>query len=580
MTLLIVGIYFFILLLVSVFSYRKGFRNIFSTGKRLPWLLAGFSVFVINPGTINILSKMGIVATEGYSGMWIFYTGMLGAGFLPVIFAPLWSRLRFMTDNQFILLRFSGASARILHLFRAVYVGYLVVALFIAQVFTGLTKLLIVFFGVSYIQAFLLIGGGMILLVFKNSLRLKIRTDFLNGILYILAFAAGAYFVVRQYGGTTHMYAELNAHYRDYIRLFPSSVEQSTFGTVPTLLVYFLVQWWSIDVLDGAGPEAQRFMNIRNPNQAFKAAFLPMVLFSLVFLFHSFVIDAGILMFNQEAFQVPLINGAPDPEAAFISMYKMAMPGGLSGVIFIAFLTGFVSFIESFINWGSGYIVVDVFKTYVFPGRPEKFFSRLSYAVMLLIGFTGLLVAWYNSYLLGLQKFIFAMGAGVGPVFILRWFWWRINAWSQFTAMLSSLLYAVGWDLLYKYTSFFHEFVSQQQVSLNMNYYAFKLVCLTLLVTATWLLVTFLTRPDDAETIRKFVEKVKPGGVWPGIETAKQTFKPVKLLLLVVYAVVSVLPFLFIWEFKFGSQALASAMAISWIVLMIFVVRRMGRTDK
>ena len=145
--------YLIILVAVSIFSYRKGFNNIFSTAKRIPWIFAGFSIFMFNPDTINVLSKMGIVATEGYSGMWIFYSGVLGAGLLPILFAPMWSRLKFMTDNQFILLRFSGKPAKILHLFRAIYVAYLVVALFIAQVFVALSKLLVVFFEVSYLQS-------------------------------------------------------------------------------------------------------------------------------------------------------------------------------------------------------------------------------------------------------------------------------------------------------------------------------------------------------------------------------------------------------------------------------------------
>lgn len=118
----IIVLYVLLLFLVSVLSYRKGFLNVFQTEGKIPWFIAGFSVFLINPDTINILSKMGIVAEEGYSGMWIFYSAVLGTGFLPILFAPLCSRLNFMTDNQFILLRFSGRSAKILHLFRAAYV--------------------------------------------------------------------------------------------------------------------------------------------------------------------------------------------------------------------------------------------------------------------------------------------------------------------------------------------------------------------------------------------------------------------------------------------------------------------------
>lgn len=117
-------LYVSLLTAISIFSYRKGFKNIFSTEKSLPWFLAGFSLFVINPDMINVLSKMGIVAEEGYAGLWIFYSGVLGAGFLPILFALLWSRIKFMTDNQFILIRFSGRSAKILHLFRAVYVRF------------------------------------------------------------------------------------------------------------------------------------------------------------------------------------------------------------------------------------------------------------------------------------------------------------------------------------------------------------------------------------------------------------------------------------------------------------------------
>jgi len=584
MTAGIIALYFLILLVVSTLSYRKGFRNIFTTGTKLPWILAGFSVFVINPDTINILSKMGIVAGEGYAGMWTFYTGVLGAGFLPILFAPLWSRLKFMTDNQFILFRFSGMPARVLHLFRAVYVGYLVVALFIAQVFIGLSKLLVVFFDLSYSRSFLAIAGILVLLIAKNSLRLKVRSDFLNGMIYILAFAIGAFFVIRHSGGIHQLYPKLNTEYSDYTRLFPESLSGTSLGSLPTVLVYFFIQWWSIHVLDGAGPEAQRFMNTGSSFQAFKAAFLPLILFSLVFLFHSFVIDAGIIMVNETAYQVPLVNGQADVEASFIMMYRNAMPEGLSALVFLAFFVGFMSFLESFINWGSGFIVVDVFRTYVFGGnlfggKTDRFYSLLSYLTMLVIGSTGILIAWYNTHLLGLQKFIFAMGAGVGPVFILRWFWWRINAWSQFTAMITSLVYAIGWDLLYDAGDPFSLLVDHQLEAWNLSYYAFKLVCLTVLVTASWLLVTFLTRPDDRETLDQFVKTVQPGGIWPLKVPGRKRINPQRILLLVIYPVISILPFLMIWQFKFGSLLAGLMMSLAWVALMTFTVKKMAALE-
>jgi Na+/proline symporter len=574
---LILIAYLLLLIAVSLAAYRPGFRNVFSTQRSLPWFLAGFSVFMINFDNINILSKMGIVAEQGYSGLWIFYTGVLGAGLLPIVFAPLWSRLKFMTDNQLILLRFSGRPAKILHLFRAIYVGYLVVALFIAQVFIGLSKLLTVFFDVTYTQSFLIILLLLAFIIAKNSLRLKVRTDLLNGIIYLTAFAAGAWFVLHQYGGMTEVYTRLNTHHAAQISLFPKNISQSAFETLPTLLVYFFVQWWSVNVLDGGAPEAQRFMNVKTPFAAFRAAFLPLILFSIVFLFHSFVIDTGILMLNDHPEQLPQINGRSDFEAGFIAMYTSAMPKQLAILIFIAFLAGFISFLESFINWGSGFVVVDLFKTYICKTRSDRFYTRLSYLIMALIGLTGILIAWHNTHLLGLQKFIFAMGAGIGPVFILRWFWWRVNAWSQFTAMVTSLLYATVWDLLYLQFAPFAGWINTQTELLNMSPFAFKLVCLTLLVTASWLLVTFLTRPDDPQTLAAFVNKVRPGGFWRGINKNASTIHPLNILLVILYPIISLLPFLFIWQFKFGSPLLAAGMVVLWIALLWFTVQKMSR---
>lgn len=565
--------YLIILLLISLLSYRKGFQNIFRTEQRLPWYLAGFSLFMINPDTVNVLSKMGIVATEGYSGLWIFYSGVLGAGLLPILFAPLWSRLKFMTDNQFILLRFSGKGARILHLFRALYVGYLVTALFLAQIFISLSKLLMVFFELTYVQSYLVITAILLVLIVKNSLQLKIRTDFLNGIIYLAAFAIGAIFVIQHFGGLGNIYPRLSQEYGDYIRLFPGDFQGNTFGSLPTILVYFGIQWWSISVLDGSGPEAQRYMNTKGPFQAFLAAFLPIILFSLIFLFHSFVFDAGILMLKENSSLIPQTGGTPDLEAGFLALYKIAMPPALVFLVFLAFAVAMFSFLEAFINWGASFLVVDVGKTYIFKNKNERFYSRTSYLFMMIIGLTGIVVAWYNTHLLGLQKFIFSMAAGVGPVFILRWFWWRINAWSQFSAMLSSLILAVGWDLLYKNSSFF-QLASKGEQVLNMSPYAFKLVCLTTLVSLCWLIVTFLTPPDKQANLEKFVHTVNPGGWWKGLSEPKK-ISGRKIILILLFPIISILPFLFIWLFKFGSGTLATLALTLWIFLIVLTIMLM-----
>jgi len=167
------------------------------------------------------------------------------------------------------------------------------------------------------------------------------------------------------------------------------------------------------------------------------------------------------------------------------------------------------------------------------------------------------------------------MAAGVGPVFLLRWFWWRVNAWSQFSAMLSSLVLAIGWDLLYDSGSTFYEWAESGRLLLNMSPYAFKLISLTLLVSFIWLSVTFLSPPDDHKTLESFVRKVKPGGWWPG---HRHRFLSVrKTLLLLLFPVVSILPFLLIWMYKFGSNTLASVLLVLWLGLIVLILHTTRR---
>ena len=198
---------------------------------------------------------------------------------------------------------------------------------------------------------------------------------------------------------------------------------------------------------------------------------------------------------------------------------------------------------------------------------------------MLIIGISGMIIAWYNTHLLGLQKFIFSMGAGVGPVFVLRWFWWRINAWSQFTAMLSSLIFAVSWDLAYGSSITFHSFVDLKLDMLDLSYFAFKLLCLTVIVTLGWLLVTFLTPPDDRDTLEKYMDQVQPYGFWPFKSSGKRRIKKQTILLLLIYPVISISPFLIIWLFKFGSIPLALGLFASWLILLYIILRQMSQID-
>jgi Na+/proline symporter len=566
--------YLLILISVSFLAYSKKHQNIFSSEKMIPWWILGMSYFIINNDNINSLPQMGILLEKGYSGLWIYYTAFLSAGIIPIIFAPMWGKLRFMTDNQFILFRFSGTSAKILHGFRAIYVGYLVVALMCSMYIIATTKLFVVFFHMDYNFAFGIVSLLALLIIFKNSFRVKVRTDFLNGILFIVIFIISAIYILKYAGGAQFVYHALNTDFYEQTRLFPQEGFTSTFETLPNILVFFLVQWWSINVLDGGGHEAQRFMTARTPKNAFKVAIMPILFITIFFVFRSIIYDAGILLYKTKTALIPMTNGMADNEAFFMGLFANILPDGLKALAFIAFLIGFVASYESFLNWGSGFVSVDFINTYVdkFAGENRK--VLYAYLVMFLITITALIVAYYNQYMLGLQKFIFSMAAGVGPVFILRWFWWRINAWSQLSAMLSSLIYTIGFDLMYAFSGAFHTGFDSLLLQWNFSYYPLKLLILTILVSLTWLTVTFLTKPDEKEHLKRFAEKVKPSGCWPKGFDTPQSISYRKIAILAVYALVSVLPFIFVWMFKFYSIPIGIALFVLWVFSIWLIVAR------
>jgi Na+/proline symporter len=514
-----------------------------------------------------MLSKMGILIDEGYSGLWIFYSSVLSVGFIPVIFAPLWSRIKFITDNQFTLLRFSGKSAKILHVFRAAYVGYLVVSIAISLYIIALVKLLGSYLDLEYNQAFIVVAIIALIVIIKNSFAVKIKTDLFNSIVYLFAFVIGSLFVVNYFGGFKEIYSNLNSNYSDYTNLFTNRHNSES---ISNLIVFFGIQWWSINILDGSGPRAQRFMNVKTGLDAFKTAVFPILLMSFIFIFKSFVLDTGLLVANQSPEIVPIVNGAKDYEGFFISIFTNSLPSGIYALVFIAFFIGLISIFESLLNWGASFISVDIFSTYIRKDSNSKRKVQVSYIIMILIVITALIIAWFNTYLLGIQKFIFSMAAGVGPVFILRWFWKRINAWSQLSAMASSLILTICYDALYKTNDIFSNFIELNLQNFNISYYPFKLIILTFLVTTIWLTVTFLTKPDSSAHINRFYSKLRLT-----FKTNRKVTIIWKTALIVLLPVITILPFIFVWSFKFYSIILAIALFALWIGLIFIVVMKM-----
>ena len=545
------GIFFF-------FTKRKA-KNVFSENGKLSWWLASSSLIIIYWNPAFDMINTGLVLEKGYSGLWFTKDILLTIGIAPILFVPMWARLRLTTDNELIRLRYSGRGAKVLQLFRAVYVGLFISSFIISFYLLGIRKILDAIWVISDLQYFVGLLVLIPLLVVKNTFQLKIRTDGFVMLLYLLTICTGIFFLIEKSGGWLEMKSQLITDER--ISMLPS--KSATTESFQNWFVFLFVQWWSVRILDDSNPNTQRYFAVGDSWNAFKSIFFAIVIISIMFGLSSFVWDAALLTENHIS----------DSEGLYFKLLFDASPAGIKGLILIVFIFGFITTIESTLSWGSSFLSIDVYKTYI---NKDASTSRIRLSAFLFMGMIFMLSALiysFSAHLIELQKILFSMSAGVGVVFILRWFWWRVNAWSQLSAMLSSLLYTILYESLYLHWDSFSVFVDRLSTSLEMSYYAFKVCILTLLVTSTWLSVTFLTQSDDISHLKKFTFSTKTGGYWP-FKTQRFHWRR-KLLLIALFVLLGILPICIIWYLKFSSILILAFLTLGWVGVSYLIYTNM-----
>lgn len=545
-------------LAVLSFYYRaKCFDHMFGEARKPNWLLLSTSLLMIEWSPMTDMMSMGIILDDGYSGLWLLKSRFWLAGVPAILYATMWARLNFKTDNELIRLRYSGTSGICLHVFRALFLSLFVIPFIGAFIILSLRKFLSVVEINSAISPEAIITIGVILLVLKNSFHQKIRSDMISAMVCLVAPIIICIFLVKAHDPTS-VYGVLNSSFDDQIRLIPSLEGEG--NSLSDFFVFIFIQWWSINIVDNSDPNAQRHFQARSQFAAFKALFIPILVSSMMFLFVSTIWDYGLFEYKTYG------NSGIDKEAFYLEVALKYLPDGLKAVAVIAILFSFVTTLESIINWGGGLLTVDIYKRYLFQAGTDQQYKYVSLLTMLIVSIISLLFAFNNEKILSLQKFIFSISAGVAPVFLLRWFWWRINAWCQISSMLSSLVYTLMFDYFHERNDWFKGYIDMLCSSSGLSHYPLKIVILTGAVVATWLAVMYLTKSDDEEHLERFVLLTGTGGLWPRRirKTEYQLGKRVFLCLL--FGITYILPFLFIWQFKFGN------VEIGWILVLVFCV--------
>jgi len=501
---IIVGIYFAVSLAVGVWASKQAgedTKSFFLAGRNMPWWLLGVSMVATTFSTDTPNLVTDLVRQNGVSGNWAWWAFLLTGMLTVFVYANLWRRSGVLTDIEFYELRYSGKAAAFLRGFRALYLGLVfnvlvmgsvsLAAVKFGEIVLGLPGWVTLAIACSITLAYSTLGG----------LKAVIITDFVQFTLAMIGSMWGMFYILGlpEIGGLSSLITHGNV--ADKLALIPDLSDPNVW--VPVLLVPLSVQWWA-SYYPGAEPGgggyiAQRMFSAKDESNAVGATFLfnvahyalrpwPWILIAL----------ASLIVFPELSdIQKAFPNLPADKlghDVAYPAMLTL-LPSGLLGLVAASLIAAFMSTMSTQLNLGASYLVNDFYHRFIKPDASEKQLvtaGRLFTVVSIILG-GGLGLVLTSAG----QAFtlLLMIGAGTGMIYILRWFWWRINAYTEIVAMVSSIIIA-------GYFNFGESTLEGWQ----------KIVIGAVLTTIVWIVATYLTPPDDDETLRNFVKKVNPGG--------------------------------------------------------------------
>jgi len=577
-------IIFFLLLFLAIgFYYKKragkSLNDFFLTGRNLPWYIAGISMVATTFAADTPLAVTELVAKNGISGNWIWWNMLIGGMLTTFFFAKFWRRANILTELEFIEIRYSGKPASFLRGFKSVYMGVFINALIIGWVNVALMSLIKVFFNVPDAYLIWIIAAAMGLTVIYSALSglwgVAI-TDVIQFILAMLGCTILAVIVLNseQIGGITGLKAQLP----DWsLNFFPTinaqsgglEIAQTLSITAGAFLAFVGVQWWASwypgAEPGGGGYIAQRMMSCKDEKNAVFATLFFQIAHYCLRPWPWIIVGLAALVLYPE---LPV----EDKKLGYVMAMKDFLPVGLKGLLLLAFFAAYMSTISTQLNWGASYIVNDLYKRFLKPEnsfrRPEaaqKNYVQAGRWATLLIMLIALFVTTRITRISDVWEFLLECGAGLGMVLILRWYWWRINAWSEITATVFPFI-------AYGFTKLVLENHLPEVYIQNKFSYFFTVGTTTL----AWIAVTFLTKPTKKETLIAFYDIVRPDGAWKPFlrnnSERKKTHLPM-LLLSWFFAIIMVYATLF-FTGKFIFYEWISGLIWLFIAISAFILLR------
>ncbi len=572
--------FFIIALGIGVYTSKqagKSEADFFLGGRTMPWWLLGFSMVATTFSTDTPNLVTNLVRESGVSGNWCWWVFLLTGMLTVFVFSKIWRRSNLTTDVEFYEMRYSGKEAAFLRWFRSIYLGVFLNVMIMASVSLAAIKIGGIMLGLEPWECIVYAAGVTVIFSSLGGFKGVLLTDFLLFIIAMVGAVAAAYYALghEAVGGLSGMLEKFsaNSEMESKLNFFP---QPGTDGFVTFLMIPLLIGWWSSwypgAEPGGGGYLAQRMLAAKNEKHAVGATLFfnachyavrpwPWIIVALCSLIVFPDIESIKAAFPEAE------NVAND--SAYSAMLTF-LPTGWMGLVLTSLVAAYMSTISTHLNWGSSYIVNDVYLRFLKPNASQKelvWIGRISTVVLMIIA--GVIALNMESAQKNFQLLL-AIGAGTGSIYILRWFWWRVNAYSEIAGMLFATLNAF---LFWRFDNF--------GLSGSM-----PLVASVAITTIGWIVVTLMTRPTDKATLRGFVKQTNPGGPgWQKIyREAQAEGEPIDFLhsesniqrglICMILACAAVYSFLFGTGYVLYGQSIAASICSIITIISSFLVYR------
>jgi Na+/proline symporter len=513
--------YLVITLTLGLYFRRKSGKSTeeyFVSGRSVSWWLAGTSMVATTFAADTPLVVTGLVYTQGIAGNWLWWSFLLSGMMTVFLFARMWRRSELITDVQFAELRYSGKPAAFLRGFRAIYLGLLMNCIILGWVTKAMVSIIAIVLGVSQWSALAICVFFLIpftgLYVALGGLWGVLWTDLFQFILKMSIVIAVAYYAIHAVGGMGPLLRRLsnlqhsNPNSGNAVAFFPDFTQGFThesLWTIPviTLLVNLGLQWWAFwypgAEPGGGGYIAQRIFSARDERHG--------VLSVLWFNVAHYALRPWPWILTALA-AIVLYPGLEHPEDGYMLVVTHHVPAALRGIVIAGFMAAFMSTVATQLNWGASYLVADFYRRFVRKSASEHHYVLVSRLCTILLVIIAAVVSANLSSIKGGWTLVLEIGAGTGAVYLLRWYWWRINAWSEISAMATAMVVSLSlkmWQFLGTRGTVAPPFSGSEAVV-----FAKSALTTTLCTTVVAVAVTLLTSAEPEPVLRAFYRKVHP----------------------------------------------------------------------